>query len=174
MDDNDNSDQEGGQTDLNSHSGRQAPAEPAAEAAQAASQLAGCDLRQSSSAASLYSDEDSGRRSAASVASGLFGREEDEQPVRQAVAATASAPLQLAATLRSSVQMPAGASSDQAGEASEQHLLSSSKHVFVFSTAGKPIYSYRGDESRLAGLMATAEAILSVAHSKGHALKHIR
>jgi hypothetical protein len=53
-------------------------------------------------------------------------------------------------------------------------LTAAPKHVFVFSTAGKPIYSYRGDESQLAGLMATAEAILSVAHSKGHSLKHVR
>lgn len=162
-------DQGAGHADLTSPAG-QVVAEP--EAAQAASQLADSDLRPSSSAASLYSDEDSGRRSAASVASGLFGREEDEPPVRRGAPATATAPAQLAATLRSN--RPAGVSSDQAREPSEPHLLSSSKHVFVFSTAGKPIYSYRGDESRLAGLMATAEAILSVAHSKGHALKYVR
>lgn len=56
----------------------------------------------------------------------------------------------------------------------EAQLLQHPKHVFVFSTAGKPIFTYRGDEARLAGLVATAQAILSVAHSKGHTLKHTR
>ena len=77
-----------------------------------------------------------------------------------------AAPQQLAAALRSQQASAA----DEQGDDVSQHP----RHVFVFSTAGKPIYSYRGDESRLAGLMATAEAILSVAHSKGHTLKHVR
>ena len=79
---------------------------------------------------------------------------------------TGAAPLQLAAALRSQQVTAADEQEDDVS----QHP----RHVFVFSTAGKPIYSYRGDESRLAGLMATAEAILSVAHSKGHTLKHVK
>lgn len=31
------------------------------------------------------------------------------------------------------------------------------KHVFVFSSAGKPVFSLHGDENELAGLMATAQ-----------------
>ncbi|KAL4420703.1 hypothetical protein ABPG75_010359 [Micractinium tetrahymenae] len=68
----------------------------------------------------------------------------------------------------------AGSSAAPPAPPEEAQLEQHPKHVFVFSTAGKPIFSYRGDESRLAGLMATAEAILSVAHSKGHTLKHVR
>ena len=62
----------------------------------------------------------------------------------------------------------------QGEEAADAALRRQPKHVFVFSTAGKPIYAYRNDEAALAGLMATAEAILSVAHSKGHTLRHVR
>jgi hypothetical protein len=95
-------------------------------------------------------------------------QEDVEQAAASALppADTGAAPQQLAAALRS---QQAAAADEQEDDVS-QHP----RHVFVFSTAGKPIYSYRGDESRLAGLMATAEAILSVAHSKGHTLKHVR
>ena len=48
------------------------------------------------------------------------------------------------------------------------------KHVFVFSTAGKPIFSHHGNEEDLAELMATAKAIMSVAQAQGHSLRHLR
>ena len=47
------------------------------------------------------------------------------------------------------------------------------KHVLVFSNAGKPVYSYRGDENELAGLMATAHAIMAVAQGRGESLRHL-
>ncbi|EFN50835.1 hypothetical protein CHLNCDRAFT_141799 [Chlorella variabilis] len=100
-------------------------------------------------------------------------QDQDEPPIgQQQPPVPPVQPQHLAATLRSAQQ---ATGTQQAGVAREvEGLTASPKHVFVFSTAGKPIYSYRGDESRLAGLMATAEAILSVAHSKGHTLKHVR
>jgi len=48
------------------------------------------------------------------------------------------------------------------------------KHVFVFSIAGKPIFSHHGNEEDLAELMATAKAIMSVAQAQGHSLRHLR
>ena len=90
---------------------------------------------------------------------------------------------QLAATLRHATAAAAAASAAAAGsvpgggggiEAAYADLRRHPRHVLVFSTAGKPIYSYRGDEGQLAGLCATAEALLSVAHSRGHALRHVR
>lgn len=106
---------------------------------------------------------------------------EDPDALPQAGAGTP--PAQLAAALRSATEAvaaeaaaaaQAAAQAAGAGEAGEAGLASQPKHVFVFSTAGKPIYAYRRDEAELAGLMATAEAILSVAHSKGHTLRYVR
>lgn len=101
--------------------------------------------------------------------------QQDEPPIvapevaELSQAGQGAAAAQLAATLRSaSLAQQAGSA---AGEAS---LGSQPKHVFVFSTAGKPIYAYHRDEAAQAGLCATAEAILSVAHSKGHTLRHVR
>lgn len=53
-------------------------------------------------------------------------------------------------------------------------LQAQPKHVFVFSSAGKPVFSLHGDESELAGLMATAQALMSVAQSSGQQLRHVR
>lgn len=86
-------------------------------------------------------------------------------------AGAGAAPAELAAALRSAASEAAFGAGEAAADAV---LRRQPKHVFVFSTAGKPIYAYRGDEAALAGLMATAEAILSVAHSKGHTLRHVR
>lgn len=56
----------------------------------------------------------------------------------------------------------------------EAALGNHDKHVFVFSTAGKPIYSYHGNEESLSELMATAQALISVALSKGESLRYMR
>ncbi len=42
------------------------------------------------------------------------------------------------------------------------------KHVFVFSSAGKPIFSYHGDANTLAGFTATAQALMSVVEVRPH------
>ena len=99
---------------------------------------------------------------------------------QQQLAALRSAAAAAAAEVSSTAAAAAaagGSSAAPGGEPAapaEAALAAHPRHVFVFSTAGKPIFCYRGDESRLAGLMATAKAILSVAHSKGHTLKHVR
>jgi hypothetical protein len=46
--------------------------------------------------------------------------------------------------------------------------------VFVFSSAGKPIFSHHGSEEDLAELMATAKAIMSVVQAQGQALRYLR
>jgi hypothetical protein len=56
----------------------------------------------------------------------------------------------------------------------EPNLSQHDKQVFVFSSAGKPVYSYCGDEEELAGLMAAAQAIMSVVQSQGESLRHFR
>lgn len=56
----------------------------------------------------------------------------------------------------------------------QQQQCDHDKHFFVFSSAGKPIYSYRGDEESLSSLMATAKALLSVAESRSESLRYIR
>ena len=89
-------------------------------------------------------------------------------------AAAGTPPAELAAALRTAAAAATAEASSGPGEAADAALRHQPKHVFVFSTAGKPIYAYRNDEAALAGLMATAEAILSVAHSKGHTLRHVR
>ena len=48
------------------------------------------------------------------------------------------------------------------------------KHFFIFSTAGKPIYSYHGSEEALSELMATAKALMSVAQSQAESLRYLR
>ena len=83
-------------------------------------------------------------------------------------------PAELSAALRDVAAAALEVAPGQGEEVADAALLRQPKHVFVFSTAGKPIYAYRNDEAALAGLMATAEAILSVAHSKGHTLRHVR
>ncbi|KAL4855616.1 Vacuolar fusion protein MON1 [Chlorella vulgaris] len=138
-------------------------------------ELQACELGRSGSTSSMSSDHAEGDGSGGGTAS-LFADQDEGEPAAgsQQQQAEAPAPQQLA-TLRSAQRAVAAAASHQLDDEAEPDVLTTNpKHVFVFSTAGKPIYSYCGDESRLAGLMATAEAILSVAHSKGHTLKHIR
>lgn len=91
------------------------------------------------------------------------------------------------AQLNASPQRPLGADLDdtaallalplppaEAGPGGGHPLLTAHpKHVLVFSNAGKPVYSYRGDENELAGLMATAHAIMAVAQSRGESLRHV-
>jgi hypothetical protein len=49
------------------------------------------------------------------------------------------------------------------------------KQFLVFSSAGKPIYAYHGNEERLSSFMATAEALMSVvSDSRGESLRYIR
>ena len=53
----------------------------------------------------------------------------------------------------------------------EQH----DKQFLVFSSAGKPIYAYHGNEEKLSSFMATAEALMSVAtESRSESLRYIR
>lgn len=49
------------------------------------------------------------------------------------------------------------ASTPDDAEWHDQHL-----HVLVLSNAGKPLFSLHGDESKLAGLTAVAQALISV------------
>ena len=49
------------------------------------------------------------------------------------------------------------------------------KQFLVFSSAGKPIYAYRGNEERLSSFMATAEALMSVvSDTRSESLRYIR
>ncbi|KAH7437846.1 hypothetical protein KP509_05G092100 [Ceratopteris richardii] len=48
------------------------------------------------------------------------------------------------------------------------------KHFFIFSHAGKPIYSRYGDEHKLAGFTATLQAIMSFVNNSGDSIKYIR
>ncbi|GFR45538.1 hypothetical protein Agub_g6931, partial [Astrephomene gubernaculifera] len=48
------------------------------------------------------------------------------------------------------------------------------RHFFILSSAGKPIYSYNGDEKSLVGLTALISALVSVVQSQGDAVQHIR
>eukprot|EP00210_Caulerpa_lentillifera_P003389 g3233.t1 len=51
---------------------------------------------------------------------------------------------------------------------------SQKKHYFIFSSAGKPIYSRYGDEGMLCGMMAIMQAIHSVVESKGDEVQSIK
>jgi hypothetical protein len=48
------------------------------------------------------------------------------------------------------------------------------KHVFVLSSAGKPIFSRFGDEAKLAGLAGVLQALVSVVQSHGDEIQHVR
>jgi hypothetical protein len=49
------------------------------------------------------------------------------------------------------------------------------KQFFVFSNAGKPIYSFHGSEETLSSIMATAEALMSVvSEARSDSLRYIR
>lgn len=57
----------------------------------------------------------------------------------------------------------------------EDVLDQQDKQIFVFSSAGKPIYAYHGNEEKLSSFMATAEALMSVAAtSRSESLRYIR
>ena len=48
------------------------------------------------------------------------------------------------------------------------------KHVFVLSSAGKPVFSRYGDESRLAPQMGLLQALISFVQDRGDAIRYIR
>lgn len=57
----------------------------------------------------------------------------------------------------------------------EDALEHHDKQFLVFSSAGKPIYAYHGNEEKLSSFMATAEALMSVAiESRSESLRYIR
>ncbi|VVD06029.1 unnamed protein product, partial [Leptidea sinapis] len=47
-------------------------------------------------------------------------------------------------------------------------LVNKEKHVFILSTAGKPIYSRYGNEDKLAGLCGVIQALVSVVEEQKH------
>jgi hypothetical protein len=51
--------------------------------------------------------------------------------------------------------------------------LVATKHLFVFSSAGKPIFSAAGSEESAAEAMAAARAIMAVAAAAGQPLRHV-
>lgn len=61
----------------------------------------------------------------------------------------------------------------------ENNILQSSawtrrdKHIFILSTAGKPIYSLYGDEDKLASLFGVMQALVSVVQSQQDNIKSI-
>lgn len=61
----------------------------------------------------------------------------------------------------------------------ESNILQSSdwinrdKHIFILSTAGKPIYSLYGDEDKLASLFGIMQALVSVVQSQQDQIKSI-
>jgi hypothetical protein len=60
-------------------------------------------------------------------------------------------------------------------ESLEDVLEQHDKQFLVFSSAGKPIYAYRGNEEELSSFMATAEALMSVASaSRSESLRYMR
>eukprot|EP00041_Stephanoeca_diplocostata_P015202 m.288513 g.288513 ORF g.288513 m.288513 type:complete len:535 (+) comp19962_c0_seq1:277-1881(+) len=48
------------------------------------------------------------------------------------------------------------------------------KHVFIFSIAGKPIYSRHGDEDKLASMFGVMQALVSFVQEDGNALHSIK
>eukprot|EP00040_Diaphanoeca_grandis_P004486 m.29040 g.29040 ORF g.29040 m.29040 type:complete len:504 (-) comp16027_c1_seq1:169-1680(-) len=48
------------------------------------------------------------------------------------------------------------------------------KHLFIFSIAGKPIYSRHGDEDKLASLFGVMQALVSFCEDEGDVLKSVR
>ncbi|EFJ48696.1 hypothetical protein VOLCADRAFT_120834 [Volvox carteri f. nagariensis] len=48
------------------------------------------------------------------------------------------------------------------------------KHFFILSSAGKPIYSYCGEDKSLVGMTALISALVSVVQSQGDTVQHIR
>ena len=48
------------------------------------------------------------------------------------------------------------------------------KHVFVLSSAGKPIFSRYGDESKLAPQMGLLQALVSFVHDRGDTIRYVR
>jgi First Longin domain of FUZ, MON1 and HPS1 len=60
-------------------------------------------------------------------------------------------------------------------EGLEDALEHHDKQFLVFSSAGKPIYAYHGNEEKLSSFMATAEALMSVATaSRSESLRYLR
>mmetsp|Transcript_53083 Transcript_53083/g.88242 ORF Transcript_53083/g.88242 Transcript_53083/m.88242 type:complete len:107 (+) Transcript_53083:80-400(+) len=49
--------------------------------------------------------------------------------------------------------------------------VSKEKHMFVLSSAGKPIYTRHGDESKLSSLMGVIQAIISFIKDAGDELR---
>lgn len=47
------------------------------------------------------------------------------------------------------------------------------KHIFILSTAGKPIYSLYGDEDKLASLFGVMQALVSVVQSQQDNIKSV-
>jgi hypothetical protein len=89
-------------------------------------------------------------------------------------AAAASLPPPWPAQAAEGSSAAATAASAGADAAAAAGLWHYPKHIFVFSSAGKPVFSLHGDENELAGLMATAQAIMSVVQGGGQQLKHLR
>ena len=60
-------------------------------------------------------------------------------------------------------------------ETLDDALVSQEKQFLVFSSAGKPIYSFHGNEEGLSNVMATAEALMSVVTAaRSESLRYIR
>ena len=100
-----------------------------------------------------------------------------EQPLRQGselAAAIQAATAAVAAQRGSSASCSAAAAEADERDSPLERLRHHAKHVFVFSTAGKPVYSYHGGEEELAGVMAAAQAIMAVVQGRGQGLRYVR
>jgi len=117
--------------------------------------------------ASLFGDSATAAAGAGLEATSAASDPEPQPPAWDEQAAEAASAAAAAAAA-------AASSSGLVGGEAAAGLRRYPKHVFVFSSAGKPVYSLHGDEEELAGLMAAAQAIISVVQSGGQQLKHLR
>lgn len=57
--------------------------------------------------------------------------------------------------------------------AQDQEWLKKRKHIFILSTAGKPIYSLYGNEDKLASMFGVMQALVSVVQANEDTIKAI-
>lgn len=53
-------------------------------------------------------------------------------------------------------------------------LAEQDKVVFIMTSAGKPVYSYKSDPNKIAGIIAAARALMAVAQGAGQPIRHLR
>lgn len=78
-----------------------------------------------------------------------------------------------AATVSTSGQQPPCDGGDLEDYLHDPNFLNKKRHVFILSSAGKPIYSMHGSEDKLATLFGVMQALVSFVQSNNDAIKSI-